>query len=63
MTDALVWAHYLADELITFRPPEESDAEKAFLWHERELPLTAAKAQESLKESETVPGAMDRPSG
>ena len=55
MSEALVWAHYLQDEVISFRPPEESDADSSLEWHESVLPLTAAQVLESLKETETVP--------
>jgi RimJ/RimL family protein N-acetyltransferase len=58
MTKELTWAPYLRDDMITFRPPEESDAEDAFSWHESPIPLTQAKALESLQESETMPWGL-----
>lgn len=55
MTETRVWAHYLRDDAITFRPPEEEDAELSAAWYEGTFPLTAAQALAVLKASETVP--------
>lgn len=55
MTESLIWAHYLQDDLITMRPPEEHDADNPSRWHESLLPLTPGQALESLQASETVP--------
>jgi RimJ/RimL family protein N-acetyltransferase len=55
MTDTRIWAHYLADDLITFRPPEEEDAAQSVAWYDGSFPVTPARALDVLKESETFP--------
>ena len=55
MTEERVWAHYLRDDAIAFRPPEEEDAERSAAWYEGTFPLSTAQALKVLRKSETVP--------
>lgn len=58
MTGTRIWAHYLADDVITIRPPEEDDAAQSVAWLEGTFPVTPARALDVLKENETFPWGL-----